>query len=102
MTKSEAIHALYAGKQVTHRFMSPDEFVYRNSNHELCDESGFPLDSMNFWHLRHGSDWDSGWYVYIPEQPEMQGKSPAQYEASAKIAFYTFILIIIVVILSLL
>lgn len=62
MTKEAAIQAMDEGLKVTHRFFSPDEFIYKK-NGEIHDEKNINMDSK-FWELRSGYNWLNDWELY--------------------------------------
>ena len=92
MTKDEAITALRHGEKVTHSYFMPGEYIYIGASGELCDESGLCLPSANFWRLRHGEMWVTGWDIYIESQDlTTDTQRQRSYETSARIAFWALV-----------
>ena len=64
MTRKEAIaFAISTGKPITHTYFSDDEFV-RYVDNRLVDEKGYQLPEQEFWSIRTGEYWESGWSEY--------------------------------------
>jgi protein involved in sex pheromone biosynthesis len=63
LTKSEAIEALSQGKKVTHRYFTPDEFIYEEGNYYV-DENGYRVKPELFWFDRRSEAFETGWSLY--------------------------------------
>lgn len=64
MNKQQAMaFAISAGKPITHDSFSKGEFV-RYKGKELVDEEGLILAQQEFWAIRSGGSWESGWREY--------------------------------------
>jgi hypothetical protein len=95
MTKDEAITALRHGEKVTHSYFMPGDYIYIGADGELYDESGICMYRANFWRLRHGEMWATGWDIYT-DTPEVSvtltsTQRQRSYEASARIAFWALV-----------
>ena len=61
MTKQEAMSfAISTRKPIRHNSFSKGEFV-RYKGKELVDEEGTILPQQEFWAIRSGGSWESGW-----------------------------------------
>lgn len=61
MTKKEAMaFAISTGKPIRHQTFSKDEYVIYIGK-ELHDEEGIILPQNEFWSIRSGGIWESGW-----------------------------------------
>lgn len=65
MTKEEAIKAMAAGKRVTHRLFSSDEWVRINSDGLYQFEDEVVCHSSEFWKYRDHQHWNAGWFLYV-------------------------------------
>lgn len=64
MTKKEAIaFAKSTGRPITHTTFGSEEYV-RYEGKDLIDEKGYFLPRAEFWGLRSGGIWESGWTEY--------------------------------------
>ena len=64
MNKQEAMSfAISAGKPIRHNPFSKGEFVQYKGK-ELVDEEGTILPQQEFWAIRSGGSWESGWEEY--------------------------------------
>ena len=64
MTKKEAMaFAISTGKPIRHQTFSKDEYVIYVGQ-ELHDEEGIILPQNEFWSIRSGGIWESGWQEY--------------------------------------
>ena len=62
MTKGEAIHAMYIGKKVRHKYFGPDEWMTIEKD-LLVTEDGFKRLPFEFWRYRTDSVWDDGYEI---------------------------------------
>ena len=61
MTKKEAIaFAISTGIPITHTTFGSEEYV-RYEGNDLIDEDGLVLPTWEFWGIRSGGIWESGW-----------------------------------------
>lgn len=64
MTKKEAIaFAISTGRPITHTTFGSEEYV-RYEGKDLVDEDGLKLPMGEFWGIRSGGIWESGWTEY--------------------------------------
>lgn len=63
MTRQEAIQAMKEGRNIRHRFFSPNEFIYMNEEGRIVLTEGYTVDSREFWYYRGGVHWEDGWEI---------------------------------------
>lgn len=63
MTKEEAIVMMKAGKMLTHRHFSSDEWVTMNGN-QFFFEDGVQCSQYEFWRWRTDVSWDTDWEIF--------------------------------------
>jgi hypothetical protein len=63
MTKDQAIEAMNAGYRVTHRWFSPDEYIFIR-NGILYDENDNYMHLPDFWDVRSTPDWQIDWSIF--------------------------------------
>lgn len=64
MTKKEAMaFAISTGRPITHTTFGSEEYV-RFEGKDLIDEDGLVLPACEFWGIRLGGIWESGWTEY--------------------------------------
>ena len=64
MTNKEAMaFAISTGRPIAHTTFGTDEYV-RYEGKDLIDERGYFLPTTEFWGLRSGGVWESGWTEY--------------------------------------
>ena len=67
MNKEQAKLALKAGRKITHKYFSDNEFVYMDGN-KLTDEKGLILKWDEFWLYRNNLIFDKDWDIkHSPE-----------------------------------
>jgi hypothetical protein len=59
MTRYEAAQALKAGKKLTHKYFSPDEWVKGDGDGYYIMEDGVKCTAAEFWKYRQ-----QGWFNY--------------------------------------
>jgi len=72
MTKDEAILAMREGKKVTHRYFTPDEFVYMDGKNISLNgndlyyffEDGVKVSATEFWKYRTDASFETDWEIY--------------------------------------
>ena len=62
MSKQEALDALANGAKVTHRLFSENEWMIRKGN-ILEFEDGCQLFINEFYHIRKGPNWETGYSI---------------------------------------
>lgn len=63
MTKEEAILKAEQGVKIAHRSFTPEEWVTWKDG-LFVDEQGYHLDFMEFFSIRSGGSWETGWKVW--------------------------------------
>jgi hypothetical protein len=63
LTIWQAKEKLDNGCAVRHTLFSPDEFIVRRDNGQLCDEQGIDLIENLFWEDRKDIFWQVGWSI---------------------------------------
>lgn len=63
LSKQEAIKAMQEGKKVTHRYFTPEEYVYMKDG-EMFFEDGVSCSSMEFWSLKTDTAWETDWVIF--------------------------------------
>lgn len=66
LTRAEAIQAMKEGKKVSHRYFTPDEFIYMEGD-TIHTEDGAQCSSKEFWSIRSNVMWEIDWNIY-PEK----------------------------------
>ena len=64
MSREEAKQAMSAGKKITHRYFSPNEWATME-NGEVVLEDGVRCDPDEFWRWRAKPMFDNDWSLYI-------------------------------------
>lgn len=64
MTKQEAIQAMKSGKKVTHRYFTPDEYLFMNIENEYTFEDGVSCSAQEFWKNRTAEYWETDWEIF--------------------------------------
>lgn len=62
MTKQEAKQAIKEGKEVRHWLFTSGESIHMVDG-VLYDEAGLILNAIEFWSLRTGINFDTGWSI---------------------------------------
>lgn len=62
MTREEAVHAMYMGKKVRHRYFGPDEWMTIEGS-MVVTEDGCKHYPFEFWRYRFGPEWDDGYEI---------------------------------------
>lgn len=60
MTREEAVHAMYMGKKVRHKYFGLDEWM-TIENSMIVTEDGYRRLPYDFWIYRTGPEWDDGY-----------------------------------------
>lgn len=64
MTKEEAIAEMKAGKKVTHRYFTDDEYIFMKPDcFDIYSEDGVN-HGYDFWHYRQGPEWETDWGIF--------------------------------------
>lgn len=63
MTQFEAIQELNKGAKIQHDFFADNEFIQKDEEGQLIDETGLPLNEEMFWHYRNDRKWTHGWSI---------------------------------------
>lgn len=63
MTKQEAIKAMRAGKKLTHRHFTPNEFITIKLG-RIVDENGYSFNANEFWSFRTAETFDTDWKLF--------------------------------------
>lgn len=67
MTKEEALRELFAGKKITHRYFSDDEWITFKSEEEKLElEDGAKCSLHEFFMYRRGDEWETDWSIWEP------------------------------------
>lgn len=69
MDKQTAISMMMQGKKVTHRYLSPWEWVTMKGRNYLFEDGVVCTPDM-FWFDRQGPNWETDWEIWEP-QPYM-------------------------------
>jgi hypothetical protein len=64
MNKDQAIHALGAGRKLTHRNFTPKEWMTFERGTGYIFEDGCVCATHEFWQMRSGPSWDDGWSIF--------------------------------------
>ncbi len=62
LTKEEALEALNNGCHVSHDSFYPDEYLYRDKDGVVKEETGREMN-FDFFEPRSGIKWDTGWFI---------------------------------------
>lgn len=60
----DILFSMSTHKPITHDYFWDDEFVKYDEKGNLVDENGYILPKDEFWSLRTGSTWETGWREY--------------------------------------
>lgn len=63
MTKLEAINAMKDGHKVTHRYFTPDEFIFMKGN-RIHTEDGANVFEDEFWKYRQNEAFLFDWEIF--------------------------------------
>jgi hypothetical protein len=63
MTKDEAIEAMKAGKRVTHKYFSPEEWITMEDG-MIVTEDGYRFSPESFWRFRTKPYFDNDWKLF--------------------------------------
>lgn len=66
MTKDEVVELLKEGKKITHRYFTPEEYVYQKDG-KIFDEKDYC--HTQFWQIRRHESWNTGWGIYNEIKP---------------------------------
>ena len=61
MTKEEAIELMKKGVKMTHKYSTPEEWVYIGNDGKYVLEDGVECDKYEFWKWRIQEYWNDGW-----------------------------------------
>ena len=65
MTKQEAIEAMKAGKKVTHKWFTDNEFMTSDERGLVFTlEDGVKCNSFEFWLYRSDDSWNNNWSIF--------------------------------------
>jgi hypothetical protein len=64
MTKEEAIQEMRAGKKVTHRYFSPEEWVTMGTEGQIVLEDGVECSPEEFWQWRTDDSYKTDWELW--------------------------------------
>jgi hypothetical protein len=70
MTRFEAAQALKAGKKLTHKYFTPEEWVMGIDKGYYLLEDGVRCTAAEFWKWRQGDGFDNDWEL-IKEKPKI-------------------------------
>lgn len=84
MTKEEAYNAMQKGYPISHKNLSPDEFLWMDDNYIIKDEEGNEFEES--WDV---TDWATGWYIFKKKtknviRPAIPFKRKEEYEIEEK------------------
>lgn len=61
MTKAEAIVQMEKGIKMTHKYFTPEEWVYIGANGLYVLEDGVECTPSEFWKWRQNEYWNADW-----------------------------------------
>jgi hypothetical protein len=64
MTKEEAIQEMIAGKKVTHRHFTPEEWVTMGTYGQMVLEDGVECSPFEFWRWRTDESYETDWELF--------------------------------------
>jgi hypothetical protein len=64
MTRYEAAQALKAGKKLTHRYFTPEEWVKGDGYGHYIMEDGVQCTAAEFWKHRQKEYFDNDWEIF--------------------------------------
>jgi hypothetical protein len=64
MNRYEAAQALKAGKKLTHRYFTPEEWVMGIEDDTYLLEDGVRCSPAEFWKWRQHSAFDNDWKIF--------------------------------------
>jgi hypothetical protein len=64
LTKEQAIAAMKAGKKVTHRYFTKDEWITMVGNRVITEDNA-SCWAAEFWSYRTGECWEIDWELFI-------------------------------------
>jgi hypothetical protein len=75
MNRDEAKKALASGKQLTHRYFEPNEYIFQKGK-DIFHSDGTRQTIESFWNIKDGGHaWDMEWREYVSpvvlQSPEM-------------------------------
>lgn len=62
MTKAEALECMEKGYRIAHNLFSAGEWIAIDNNGYMICESGYIIED-EFWELRQGQVWETGWSI---------------------------------------
>jgi len=65
MTADEAVYEMKQGRELTHRYFSPEEWVTMKDG-RVYMEDGASIDFRTFWADRPGESWLIDWEIFQP------------------------------------
>ena len=69
MDKKEAKSLMKAGKKISHRFFTDEEWITSDPTGVIySDEKGIQFPAREFWNYRQGELWERGYYIYEPQR----------------------------------
>lgn len=68
LTKGQALKALKEGYKVTHRYFTPEEYIYMKDG-DIFTEEGYNAgdEYCEFWTSKNTVEWQTGWEIYKDE-----------------------------------
>ena len=66
MTKQDAIAAMIAGKKVTHKYFSREEYMTMDLSLLVITEDGYSRTLYEFFRYRKSHEWEDGYSEWIP------------------------------------
>lgn len=65
MNRNELLKFLRAGHRMTHTYFSKHEWMQLTGPNHLIFEDGVVVTQDEFWNIRKGSAWHTGWSIYV-------------------------------------